>query len=66
MITLPISGRLVKEFDEDDGVLNDVYFALGKGEWMCGGVSAAVFDRIQSIVIDEKDISFWEGRTDDC
>jgi hypothetical protein len=41
-----ILDEYLEEFDEDDGVLHDVYFAIGKAEWMCGGISDEILDKI--------------------
>lgn len=58
-ITQDILEEWFEEFEEDDGILHDVYFALGKAEWMCGGVSEPVFNRINEIIKSGKDIDFW-------
>lgn len=31
-----ILDEYLEEFDSKDGILHDVYFAIGKAEWMCG------------------------------
>lgn len=46
------------EFEEDDGILHDVYFAIGKAEWMCGGISEDIFQRISHIVASGANIAF--------
>lgn len=46
-------------FDEDDGVLHDMYFAIGKAEWMCGGISDEVFEAISDIINSGKNIAFY-------
>lgn len=57
-----ISGDMLnkyfEEFDENDGILHDVYFALGKAEWMCGGISEPILKRICEIVKGEENITF--------
>ena len=49
-ITQDILAEWFEEFEENDGVLHDVYFALGKAEWMCGGVSDTILQRIIKII----------------
>ena len=49
----------LEEFDPNDGVLHDVYFAIGKAEWMCGGISADIFDRIAHIIRSGENIAFY-------
>lgn len=53
-----ILREYLEEFDENDGILHDVYFALGKAEWMCGGVSDDIFAKIAHIVRSGENISF--------
>lgn len=57
-ITKDIIGGYLEEFSEDDGILHDVFFSLGKAEWMCGGVSETILTRITLIVETEENISF--------
>lgn len=57
-ITKDILEDYLDEFEEDDGVLHDVYFALGKAEWMCGGISHAIFNRISEIIKNDENIIF--------
>lgn len=59
-ITHDILAEWLEEFEEDDGVLHDVYFALGKAEWMCGGISESVFNRINEIIQSGNDIDYWQ------
>lgn len=47
------------EFDENDGVLHDVYFAIGKAEWMCGGISSDIYEIISNIIRNDENISFY-------
>lgn len=46
------------EFDENDAILHDMYFAIGKAEWMCGGISADIFEKISHIVRSGENIAF--------
>lgn len=57
-ITKDILDEYLEEFEEDDGVLHDVYLALGKAEWMCGGVSDALLKRITQIIQNDEDLKF--------
>ena len=45
-----ILDEYLEEFDEDDGVLHDVYFVIGEAEWMCGGISDEILDKITRII----------------
>ena len=47
------------EFDEEDGILHDVYFAIGKAEWMCGGISDDIFEKISRIIKSGANIEFY-------
>ena len=42
-ISEEILAEYHKEFDDSDGVMHDVYFALAKAEWMCGALSERIF-----------------------
>lgn len=57
-ITKEILEEYLDEFEEDDGVLHDVYFALSKAEWMCGGISPAIYNRICHIIKNDQNIVF--------
>jgi len=48
-----------KEFDDNDGVMHDVYFALAKAEWMCGALSEKIFSRVKEIVESGANIEFY-------
>ncbi len=54
-----ILDEYLEEFDEDDGVLHDVYFAIGKAEWMCGGISDEILDKITQIINSGANIEFY-------
>ncbi len=54
-----ILDEYLAEFKEDDGVLHDVYFAIGKAEWMCGGISKEIFDKISHIVKTDANITYY-------
>lgn len=57
-ITKDILDEYLEEFSEDDGVLHDVFFALGKAEWMCGGISDTILQRITRIIENGENLSF--------
>lgn len=57
-ITNDILIEYESEFSANDGILHDVYFALGKAEWMCGGVSEIVIQQITKIIESGDNISF--------
>jgi len=54
-----ILDEYLGQFDADDGVLHDVYFAIGKAEWMCGGISDEVLEKIIQIVNSGANIEFY-------
>ena len=54
-----ILDEYLEEFDEDDGVLHDVYFAIGKAEWMCGGISDEILEKITEIIHSGANIEFY-------
>ena len=54
-----ILNEYFEEFDKNDGVLHDVYFAIGKSEWMCGGISHDIFEIITHIIQSGENISFY-------
>ena len=55
-----ILDEYLEEFDENDGILHDVYFAIGKAEWMCGGISAEILSKITQIIDSGKNIDFYK------
>ncbi|MBQ8056770.1 MAG: hypothetical protein IJ275_00365 [Ruminococcus sp.] len=54
-----ILNEYSEEFNEDDSIFHDVYFALGKAEWMCGGISNEVFEKISHIIKSGENIAFY-------
>lgn len=58
-----ISARILNEyhseFDDDDGVMHDVYFALAKAEWMCCAQSDMILSRVKDIISSGKNIEFY-------
>lgn len=59
-ITKDILDEYLDEFEENDGVLHDVYFALGKAQWMCGGISEAIYNRVRQIIENGDNILFFQ------
>lgn len=58
-ITQDIIADYLDEFDEDDGILHDVYFALAKAEWMCGGISEEIMQKVSSIIESGANLEFF-------
>lgn len=57
-ITEEILNGYLAEFDADDGILHDVYFALAKGQWMCGALSESLMNRVRDIIQNGKNLAF--------
>lgn len=60
-IKADILEEYLEEFDKNDGALHDVYFAIGKAEWMCGGISDVIFKIISDIIKFGKNIAFYKS-----
>ena len=58
-ITAGILAKYHAEFDDNDGVMHDVYFALAKAEWMCCEQSELVLDRVKEIIESGANIEFY-------
>ena len=58
-ITAAILAEYHAEFDDDDGVMHDVYFALAKAEWMCCEQSEPVLNRVKEIIESGANIEFY-------
>ena len=58
-ITEGILAKYHAEFDDDDGVMHDVYFALAKAEWMCCEQSELVLNRVKEIIESGANIEFY-------
>lgn len=59
-ITKDILEEYLDEFEETDGVLHDVYFALGKAQWMCGCLSESIYNRVRQIIENGENIVFFQ------
>ena len=57
-ITAGILSKYHAEFDENDGVMHDVYFALAKAQWMCSELSELVLNRVKEIIESGANITF--------
>lgn len=57
-ITDEILNGYLSEFDADDGILHDVYFALAKCQWMCGALSATIMNKVKDIIQTGKNLEF--------
>lgn len=59
-----ISGEILahyyEEFDDNDGVMHDVYFALAKAEWMCCEQSENILRRVKEIIESDANIEFYK------
>jgi len=58
-ITKDILSHFSKEFNEDDGIMHDVYFALAKAEWMCCEQSQTVLNRVGTIISNDLNLGFY-------
>ena len=58
-ITATILAKYHAEFDDDDGIMHDVYFALAKAEWMCCEQSELVLNRVKEIIESGANIEFY-------
>ena len=58
-ISAKILSKYHSEFDDEDGVMHDVYFALAKAEWMCCAQSELVLNRVKEIIESGANIEFY-------
>lgn len=58
VITKEILAEYLAEFDADDGILHDVYFALAKCQWMCGALSNSLMVTVKEIIQNGKNLEF--------
>ena len=58
-ITAAILAEYHAEFDDGDGIMHDVYFALAKAEWMCCEQSEIVLNRVKEIIESGANIEFY-------
>lgn len=48
----------LEQFDAADGVMHNVWFALAKAQWMCGGVAPEVLAQVERIVENGADLDY--------
>lgn len=58
VISAELLEEWLEEFDAADGVMHNVYFALAKAQWMCGGISADVLAQVERIVESGVDLAW--------
>ena len=58
VITDEILNGYLSEFDAENGILHDVYFALAKCQWMCGALSESVMNTVKDVIQNGKTWSF--------
>lgn len=58
VITDTILDQYFSEFEKDDGILHDVYFALAKCQWMCGVLSDTIMSTVKDIIQNGKNLEF--------
>ena len=54
-----ILSQYRKEFEKDDPILHDVYFALAKAGWMCCDQSSELMDRVKTIIESGANLEFY-------
>ena len=54
-----ILSQYLKEFEKDDPILHDVYFALAKAGWMCCEQSSELMDRVKTIIESGANLEFY-------
>lgn len=57
-ITGEILAKYHAEFDDNDGIMHDVYFALAKAEWMCCEQSDMILERVREIISSGDNVQF--------
>ena len=58
-ISKEILEQYYSEFDDVEGVMHDVYFALAKAEWMCCEQSESILQRVKEIIESDANIEFY-------
>ena len=58
-ISREIIEHYTEEFDENDEILHDVYFAIAKAEWMCCDQSKDILSRVNAIIKSGANIDFY-------
>ena len=59
-ITKDILSNFLNQFDDNDGIMHDVYFALAKAEWMCCEQSEIILNRVRTIISYDHNLEFYK------
>ena len=54
-----ILAEHTREFDPEDSILHDMYFALAKAGWMCCEQSPEILERVKSIIESGANLEFY-------
>lgn len=57
-ITEVILDDYLVDFDPDDGILHDVYFAIAKAQRQCGGIEPEILKKVTEIIKSGSNIEF--------
>ena len=57
-ITQVILDDYLADYDADDGILHDVYFAIAKAQWQCGGIEPEILKKVTEIIESGSNIEF--------
>ena len=60
-ITEVILDEYLADFDPDDGILHDVYFAIAKAQRQCGGIDPEILKKVTEIIESDSNIEFLRG-----
>lgn len=58
-ITAAILEQYHEEFNDSDGAMHDVYFALAKAEWICCAQSEMILSKVKYIIENDLNIDFY-------
>ena len=53
-----ILDEYLADFDADDGILHDVYFAIAKAQRQCGGIAPEILSKVTQIIESGSNIEF--------
>lgn len=53
-----ILDEYIADFGAESGILHDVYFAIAKAQWQCGGVDPEILSKVRNIVESGSNIDF--------
>lgn len=60
-ITSDILEDYVAEFGANSGILHGVYYALAKSQWMCGGISDEIMEKVYYFIESGVDLEFYRN-----